>query len=256
MGDPTMANIRQLLGLTAVLAVVSLAAMANEVDRVVPEADFVEEQTPGPDLDDFSARIETSITKAIYAARSQAEQLTEVATGSADLNQNHLEDRTPDAAKIEATVKAEEVKGDAKAAKVAVGQATTMKATDVVADLMHPSKHNPVDATVKAAFPLGVKETEKAPMPPPFDASEAYTGIHGHYHLGGGRRRVGAGFARERRTKVEPPASPTGSGSGAGSATGELQLTQGRLAMKKMMQTVLQGTVYEEDQFLKDDDTN
>jgi len=267
-----MTEIRRLFGVTAILAVITLAALANEVNQVVPESDFIEEQSPDFE-DSMTKRIEDTISKAILSARSQADPaLNEVqsisgtASGSSSLHETP-QDLTPDAAKIEVAVKTEEAEKDALAAKVAVGQATVAP-HDVVDDLIHPSKHDPVDANVKEAFPLGVKETEKVmkdAMPPPFDVSQASLGMNGHYHLGGGRRRVGAGFGRRRRTTLPPTPNPTpvpthhqpsGSGSGSGSAIGSAaEALQGApLDMKAMMQTVLEGTVFKEDQILKDDD--
>lgn len=222
-------------GALCVAAIAVLAAIvAAQVDDVVPEKDFVEpikiaSNKFGESPDELVYEtIQSKIRKAILDTRSHAGQLTEV---NAAAGSGEFQDLTKGAAATEEKIKEDHEEEEKKAAAVAAGSGT-LSGHDLVHDMSNPSKHDPVDADIKKAFPLGVNVTVPDDTPPPFTWEDASLGKDGIYNLGGGRRRIGAGFGRRRRSTPPPTAAPTkeehffsavGSGSGSGSAAGSAE---------------------------------
>jgi len=99
-------------------------------------------------------------------------------------------------------------------AQLAMGSAAQVSAKDLLDRLESTDSDNDHEdaATDTLLKHVAAKEAEEGEdAEPPYDHDDAYVSPDGHYHLGGGRRRIGAGF--------RPYTPPTGSGSPAAADT-------------------------------------
>jgi hypothetical protein len=198
------------IGLFVVAALLASAFALPSPDKVVPEMSMVGNKDDNKDD-----------TSWIWGTVNEGDDMAEVDGEESIEHQLGLDDQEDAVDKVEhlkhklrearAAERKEEHVSQLTEAQLAIGSGQ-VNAKDLLDRLESTdSDDDHKDAATDALLKKVAEDKDEDEAEPPYDHDDAYLTPDGHYHLGGGRRRIGAGF--------QPYTPPTGSASPAAAGT-------------------------------------